>query len=75
MTTLVIPDHMRQRFETLRSAAKHNRLALMSTTCTKTDEPRFVICAVNLDANGGASFVPLGHMTPDDNPYDAYTGA
>lgn len=70
-----IPKHMRGRFNTLLRAAERNDLALMSCLDAETREPRFVICAVNVDEAGGETsytFVPLAHLTPQDDPYDAY---
>lgn len=72
MTTLTIPDHMRDRFNTLVRAARNGDLALMSCLDAQTSEPRFVMCAANRESNGAVTFVPIGHLTPNDNPYDAY---
>lgn len=69
--TLAIPPHFKDRFELIQKANDHGDLALMSCLCAITKEPRYVICAVNR-REGEVEMVPLAHLTPNDNPYEAY---
>ena len=69
---MAIPDHMKDRFETLKRACIDGNLALLECQDVKTCEPRYVLCAINRH-RGEMLFAPLAHMTPDDNPYGAYT--
>lgn len=66
-----IPKGVRANFQTLLSAAENGALALMECQDADTNEPRYVICAVNRGA-GTYQMVPFGHMVGARNPYEAY---
>lgn len=66
-----IPDGVRVNFNTLLDAAKSGRLALLECQDADTREPRYVICAVNHDAET-YEMVPFGHLVADRNPFEAY---
>jgi hypothetical protein len=66
-----IPEHAKQRFQTMCEAAKADRLALMDCLDERGDRCS-VICAVNV-ADGEYQFVPLGTICEADNPYDVFT--
>ena len=68
---MAIPDHMVDRFNTLKQACVDGKLALLECQDAKSGEPRYVLCAVN-QHHDEFLFAPFAHMTPDDNPYDAY---
>lgn len=61
-----------QWFNQLLDAARNDRLALMSCLDKATGEARSVICLVSIQGDE-ALFTPVGHLCPEDNPYDAYT--
>jgi len=66
----MIPDHIRDNFQTLMRAAENGDLALMECSDAETGAPRYVICAVG--HNGGEYlFTPFGHLA-EGNPYEAY---
>ncbi|KVK54316.1 hypothetical protein BCY90_15685 [Agrobacterium deltaense] len=67
---MAIPDYARTNFETLLRAARDGNLALMECLDARTEEPRFVLCAVGGDG-GDRVFTPFGHLAAG-NPYDAY---
>ncbi|WP_236775532.1 DUF6117 family protein [Agrobacterium tumefaciens] len=67
---MAIPDYARTNFETLLRAARDGNLALMECLDARTEEPRFVLCAVGHDG-GDRVFTPFGHLAAG-NPYDAY---
>ena len=66
-----LPDHHKKNFETMVQAAKNGHLALMSCLKAGTDEPRSVICMVNI-VDGEYEFMPVGHLCPASNPFDYY---
>ena len=66
-----IPEHHQQWFEQLLKAARNGDLALVHCLDAQTKEPRSVICLVN-HTSDDYEFVPLGHLSPSDNPYEAY---
>lgn len=72
MNTQPIPDHHKQWFEQLLRAANDGRLTLMACNDAKTGEPRSVLTLVSDDDDGGFLFTPVGHLSPEGNPYDAY---
>lgn len=72
MDTPKLPDHHLQWFEQIKLAAKNGDLALMSCLDTATKKPRSVICIASQARDGGIEFIPLGHLVPEGNPYDAY---
>jgi hypothetical protein len=65
-----IPDHISTNFDTLLRAASNGNLALLECADAITGEPRYVICAVELEGTD-CLFTPFGHLA-DGNPYDAY---
>ena len=66
----MIPDHIRDNFQTLMRAAENGDLALMECADAESGAPRYVICAVG--RNGGEYlFTPFGHLA-EGNPYEAY---
>lgn len=67
-----IPKGIAANFDVLLAAAKDGALGLLECQDAVTGEPRYVICAVNHTPDGGARFVPFGHMHADGNPYEAY---
>ncbi|CAK7260931.1 MULTISPECIES: DUF6117 family protein [unclassified Shinella] len=67
---MAIPEYVRVNFRTLLRAAQDGNLALMECLDARTDETRFVLCAVGRD-DGDYVFTPFGHLA-GGNPYDAY---
>lgn len=67
---MAIPEYARANFGTLLRAAQKGNLALMECLDARTEEPRFVLCAVGR-ADGDYVLTPFGHLA-DGNPYDAY---
>lgn len=68
---MTIPDHHKQWFEQLKKAGANGDLALMACLDAKTFEPRTVLALVGHD-NGDYVLTPVGHLCPEDNPYEAY---
>lgn len=68
---MAIPQFARDNFNTLLHAAENGQLALMECKDAMSGQPRYVICAVNRDADDFA-FVPFGHLESEMNPYDRY---
>lgn len=66
-----IPPHHVQWFEMLTLAFANGDVALMSCLDAKTSEPRSVICMVQRDG-GDIQFIPVGHLCPEPDPFDAY---
>lgn len=66
-----IPAHHKQWFEQLKLAASQGNLALMSCLDAKTMEYRSVLTLVGHDKEGFV-MTPVGHLCPEDNPYEAY---
>ena len=66
-----LPKHHIQWFEQLKKACAVGHLALMSCLDAKTMEPRSVLTLVGHD-NGQFVMTPVGHLCPEDNPYEAY---
>lgn len=66
-----LPEHHRQWFNQMLTAAQNGDLALLSCLDATTHEPRSVICMVNR-VDGEYEFVPVGHLATTDNPYDSY---
>lgn len=67
-----LPEHHKQWFEQLKTACMAGDMALMSCLDAKTLEPRSVIALVGHDKAGGFIMTPVGHLCPEDNPYEAY---
>lgn len=67
----VIPEHHKQWFEQLKLAAQNGDLALMLCHDITTMEPRSVLTLVGRN-NGEFLMTPVGHLCPEDNPYEAY---
>ena len=67
-----IPEHHKQWFEQLKLAAKNDDMALISCLDAVTKEPRTVLCIAAPAPNGYIEIIPLGHLVPEGNPYDAY---
>lgn len=67
-----LPKHHVQWFKQMKLAFKNNDIALISCLDAKTKEPRSVICIASQSDDGGMEFIPLGHLVPDGNPFDAY---
>lgn len=66
-----LPAHHKQWFEQLKKAAGSGDLALMSCLDAKTMEPRSVLTLVGFD-DGMYVMTPVGHLCPEDNPFEAY---
>jgi len=66
-----LPKHHKHWFESLKLAAQHGDLALMACLDAKTMQPRSVLTLVNRDQDGFL-MTPVGHLCPEDNPYEAY---
>ena len=66
-----LPEHHKQWFAQLKKAAQMGDLALMSCLDAKTMEPRSVLTLVSQDSTGFI-MTPVGHFSPEDNPYEAY---
>lgn len=66
-----LPEHHKQWFAQLKKAAQMGDLALMSCLDAKTMEPRSVLTLVSQDSTGFI-MTPVGHLSPEDNPYEAY---
>lgn len=66
-----LPNHHKQWFEQLKKACADGNLALMSCLDAKTMEARSVLTLVGHD-NGMFVMTPVGHLCPEDNPYEAY---
>ena len=66
-----LPKHHIQWFEQLKKACGAGHLALMSCLDAKTMEPRSVLTLVGHD-DGQFVMTPVGHLCPEDNPYEAY---
>ncbi|MDD1637413.1 MAG: DUF6117 family protein [Methylococcaceae bacterium] len=64
-----ILEGYKANFETLCRAIKDGNAVLLECFDHKTNKPVAVVCAVNYDASGGASFVPLATLF-DENPYE-----
>ena len=60
----------KQNFETLHRAVLAGDAALLECQLAVTNEVVAVVCAVSRLAEGGAEFVPLAMLFPD-NPYAA----
>lgn len=67
-----IPWHHKQWFEQLTLAFANGDVALMSCLDAKTAEPRSVICIVQRENGGEFQFIPIGHLCPEPDPFDAY---
>lgn len=67
-----IPPHHAQWFEQLARAFANGDVALMSCLDAKTAEPRSVICMVQRENGGDIQFIPVGHLCPEPDPFDAY---
>lgn len=67
-----LPDHHRQWFEQMKAAALNGDLGLMSCLDADTKEPRSVIVLGNRHDDGSVTFIPVGHLSPSDNPFEAY---
>jgi hypothetical protein len=68
--TMAIPEYARTNFRTLLRAAQDGNLALMECLDARTEETRFVLCAVGR-TDVDYPVTPFGHLA-DGNPYDAY---
>ena len=66
-----LPDHHKQWFDQLKRAGSDGNLALMSCLDAKTFEPRSVLALVS-HVDGDFVMTPIGHLCPEDNPYEAY---
>jgi hypothetical protein len=66
-----IPDPVRANFQTLLRAAADDNLALVECSDPTTGEPRYVICAIQLE-DDSYLMTPFGHLVSDQNPFDAY---
>ena len=71
--TRPITESEKKNFDTLVSAAKSDRICLVSTFDTNSTTTAIVVCAVNppMDTAGDYEFVPLARLF-DENPYDRY---
>ena len=69
---MALPKHHIQWFEQLLHAAKNERLVLLDCVDSETKEQRSVIALINFPDEHEIEMVPIGHLTPMDNPYDAY---
>ena len=67
----VIPEHHKQWFNQLKLAAANGDLALMLCHDINSMEPRSVITLVGRQ-DGDIIMTPVGHLCPEDNPYEAY---
>lgn len=66
-----LPEHHKQWFAQLQKACKEGNLALMTCLDAKTLEQRSVLTLVGYE-DGQYVFTPVGHLSPEDNPYEAY---
>jgi len=66
-----IPTHHKQWFTQLQKAMANGHVALMACLDAKTMEQRSVIALVG-HKNGEFTMTPLGHLCPDENPFEAY---
>lgn len=66
-----LPEHHKQWFEQLKNACMAGDLALMACLDAKTMQPRSVLTLVGRDQQGFL-MTPVGHLCPEDNPYEAY---
>lgn len=64
----MISKGAKRNFETIKTACKANKLALMECTDVHTGKPVNVLCAVNV-IDGEYEMVPLARLF-DGNPYD-----
>lgn len=67
-----LPAHHIQWYETLIEAAKNNDLALMLCADAVTGEYRSVLALANRHEDGSIDFIPVGHLCPTENPFEAY---
>ncbi|ENN85562.1 hypothetical protein RHSP_06747 [Rhizobium freirei PRF 81] len=67
---MAIPGYVQTNFQTLLRAATDGNLALMECLDSRTQEPRYVLCAVGHDGTDRV-FTPFGHLI-GGNPYEAY---
>jgi hypothetical protein len=68
---MAIPKGYRKNFDTLLRAAKNGDLALMECQDAASGTPRYVLCAVQREDDGGCRMIPFGHLA-DGNPYETY---
>jgi hypothetical protein len=64
----IVQKHSKN-FETLLKAMEDGNIALMDCKLRETGESVAVICAVNQDADGGVTMVPMAGFF-NGNPYD-----
>ncbi len=67
-----IPEHHKQWFEELTRAFANLDVTLMSCLDAKTGEPRSVICITQREEDGSVTFIPVGHLRSEPNPFEAY---
>lgn len=68
-TPIKIPNHYRQNFNTMLSAAKAGRLALVSCIEKATQQPVMAVCAMQANEDGTITPVPFARLF-DDNPFE-----
>lgn len=66
-----LPEHHKQWFSQLQQACRDGNLALMSCLDATSMEHRSVIALVGHE-DGQFVMTPIGHLSPADNPYEAY---
>lgn len=65
----MISEPYKANFQTLLTAAANDDLALVECTERHSDQPAYVVCAVNQHADGDVYLVPIARLF-DDDPYE-----
>jgi len=73
MQNIPINASSRQNFQTLLSAVRADRICLMSAFDTMTNEPVFLVCAVNVEPQSDEcfEFIPIAVLCNED-PYQRF---
>lgn len=69
---MALSAHAKNQFEMMQHASAHGRIAIMEMVRRDTGANVAVICAVNREQDGGVSFVPIGEIDQNANPYMLY---